>query len=140
MRHVHRWRDPHKTPERENAGRERRRPLTPWCLPRDAWPGHTYYYGSTCGFLAGANRHTNNTAELSGIVESLHFFSMLKPFPRGSQACFSHDSRHVVNACLGSASEGEMVQIRSATCRVAWPRSASEGLVAEPCVRGVGGP
>ena len=36
---------------------------------------------------AGASQHTNNTAELSGIVESLCFLSSVGPVPRGSQAC-----------------------------------------------------
>ena len=36
---------------------------------------------------AGASQHTNNTAELSGIVESLCFLSPIVLVPRGSPAC-----------------------------------------------------
>ena len=35
---------------------------------------------------AGANQHTNDTPELSGIIEPLHFLSSVEPVPRGSQA------------------------------------------------------
>ena len=57
-------------------------PAQPWCLLHHIWlaiiaEAHVAY--------AGANHHTNNTAELSGIVEPLLFLSSIGLVPRGSQ-------------------------------------------------------
>ena len=52
--------------------------------------------------FAGASHHTNNTAELSGITESLHFLCLAARFPRSSRVCIFHDTRHAADVCLGS--------------------------------------
>ena len=43
--------------------------------------------------FAGARLHSNNTAELSGIVEALSFLGAHGPVARDSQACIFYDSR-----------------------------------------------
>ena len=52
--------------------------------------------------FAGASHHTNKTAELSGITESLHFLCLAARFPRSSRVCIFHDTRHAADVCLGS--------------------------------------
>ena len=43
----------------------------------------------------GARIHTNNTAELSSIIEARSFLAPAGPVSRCSQACFFYDSKHV---------------------------------------------
>ena len=45
---------------------------------------------------AGARLHTNNTAELSSIIEALSFLGLAGPVARGSQACNFYDSKLAV--------------------------------------------
>ena len=66
--------------------------------------------------VAGASQHTNNTARLSGIIESLHFLSLLGSVPRASHACISYDPRHAANVCLGSVQSRTNVRL-GVTCQ-----------------------
>ena len=56
---------------------------------------------------AGARLHTNNTAELSSIIEALSFWEPAGPVSRGSQACIFYDSKHAADTCMG------MIQART---------------------------
>ena len=77
MGRIHRWRDAYKS-WRNNGRLARHRPLT---------FGFFYVmFGPVIAAEANLSQHTNNTAELPGIVESLHFHSLLVPVPRGSSA------------------------------------------------------
>ena len=49
--------------------------------------------------FAGAHQHTNNTAELSGIVEPLRFLSSTGLVPLGSQACHCGECARFVTVC-----------------------------------------
>ena len=51
--------------------------------------------------FAGASQHTDNTAELSGMMVSLLFLSLLEPVPRGSHARIFHGPRHAADVCFG---------------------------------------
>ena len=69
------------------------------CYRSFAWPAVTTEAHPA---YAGARIHSNNTAELSSIVEALSFLG-----PRGLVACDAHscnffDSRHAVGVCLGT--------------------------------------
>ena len=50
---------------------------------------------------AGARIHTNNTAEVSSIIEALAFLEPGGPVTRGSQACIFDDSQHTAKMCMG---------------------------------------
>ena len=51
---------------------------------------------------AGARTHSNNTAELSGIIEALSFLGPDGPVACDAQTCIFYDSKHAANICLGT--------------------------------------
>ena len=62
--------------------------------------------------FAGASHHTNNTAELSGITESLHFLCLAPRVLRSSRVCIFYDTRHAADVCLGS-----VLQVNHICCK-----------------------
>ena len=69
---------------------ERRRPP---CLARSSQPKH---------ISRMQGHHSNNTTELSSIIEALSFLEPHGPVARDSQACIFHDCRHAASICLGT--------------------------------------
>ena len=52
---------------------------------------------------AGARIHSNNTAEMSAIVEALSFLGPHGPVARDACSCVFYDSKHAVGVCLGTS-------------------------------------
>ena len=75
------------------------------CLLRDVWPVIATEAHVT---FAGASQQTNNSAQLSSIIEALRFFSLLEPVPRGSHACIFHDLWHAADVGLDPCNRGPL--------------------------------
>ena len=61
--------------------------------------------------FAGARVHSNNTAEMSAVVEALSFLWPQGSVARDSHSCVFHDSKHAVGVCLGTIHARSHVQL-----------------------------
>ena len=69
--------------------------------------------------FSGAKTQSNNTAEMTAMIEALSFLGPHGPVARDEQSCIYYDSQHVAGVCLGT--------IQARTCRI-WfllPRQSS---------------
>ena len=60
---------------------------------------------------AGGRTHSNNTAELSSMIEALFFLGPHGPVARDSRSCISYDSKHAAGVCLGTIQARTNVQL-----------------------------
>ena len=58
--------------------------------------------------FSGAKTQSNNTAEMTAMVEALSFFGPHGPVARDEQSCIYYDSQHAAEVCL--------VTIQARTC------------------------
>ena len=61
--------------------------------------------------------HSNNTAEMTAIIEALSFFGPHGPVARDEQSCFYYDSPHAAGICLGTIKARTHVQLALACQR-----------------------
>ena len=52
--------------------------------------------------FSGARTHSNNTAEMTAMVEALSFLGPHGPVTRHEQSCVYYDSQHAAGICLGT--------------------------------------
>ena len=52
--------------------------------------------------FSGARTHSNNTAEMTAMIEALSFFGFHGPVARDEQSCIYYDSLHAAGTCLGT--------------------------------------
>ena len=52
--------------------------------------------------FAGARTHSNNTAEMSAMIEALSFLGPHGPVARDASSCIYYDSKHAAGVCLGT--------------------------------------
>ena len=60
---------------------------------------------------AGARTHSNNTAEMSAIVEALSFLGPRGPVACDACSCVFYDSKHAASVCLGTIYARTHVQL-----------------------------
>ena len=58
-----------------------------------------------------ARIHSNNTAEMSAIIEALSFLGPHGPVARDAHSCVFHDSKHAAGVCLGTILARTHVQL-----------------------------
>ena len=51
--------------------------------------------------FSGARTHSNNTAEMTAMIEALSFLGSHGPVARDEQSCIYYDSLHAAGVCLG---------------------------------------
>ena len=61
--------------------------------------------------FAGARTHSNNTAEMSAMIEPLFFLGPHGPVARGANSCIFYDSKHAAGVCLGTIRARTHVQL-----------------------------
>ena len=61
--------------------------------------------------LAGARTHSNNTAEMSAMIEALSFIGPHGPVACDASSCILYDSKHVAGVCLGTIQARTHVQL-----------------------------
>ena len=66
--------------------------------------------------FSGARAHSNNTAEMTGMIEALSFLGPRGPVARDEQSCIYYDSQHAAGVCLGTIQARTHVQLALA-CR-----------------------
>ena len=52
--------------------------------------------------FSGARTHSNNTAEMSAMIEALPFLGPHGPVARDANLCIYYDSKHAAGVCLGT--------------------------------------
>ena len=52
--------------------------------------------------FSGARAHSNNTAEMTAMIEALSFLGPHGPVARDEQSCIYYDSQHAAGVCLGT--------------------------------------
>ena len=52
--------------------------------------------------FSGARTHSNNTAEMTAMVEALSFLGPRGPVARDVDSCIYYDSKHAAGVCLGT--------------------------------------
>ena len=60
--------------------------------------------------FSGARTHSNNTAEMTALIEALSFLGPHGPVARDEQSCIYYDSLHAAGLCLGTIQAGTLVQ------------------------------
>ena len=80
--------------------------------------------------FSGARTHSNNTAEMSAMIEALSFLGPRGPIARDVDSCI-YDSKHAAGVCLGTIQARTHVQLalacqRSMLCAQHWPRLAMQ--------------
>ena len=55
--------------------------------------------------------HSNNTAEMTTMIEALSFLGPHGPVARDEQSCIYYDSKHAAGVCLGTIQAGTHVQL-----------------------------
>ena len=58
-----------------------------------------------------ARTHSNNTAEMTAMVEALSFLGPHGPVARDVESCFFNDSKHGAGLCLGTTKARTHVQL-----------------------------
>ena len=61
--------------------------------------------------FSGARTHSNNTAELSAMIEALSFLGPRGPVARDMNSCVCYDSKHAVGVCFGTVQARTHVQL-----------------------------
>ena len=61
--------------------------------------------------FAGARIHSNNTAEMSAMIEALSFLGPHGPVPHDANSCIFYDSKHAGGICLGTIQARTHVQL-----------------------------
>ena len=61
--------------------------------------------------FSGARTHSNNTAEMSAMIEALSFLGPRGPFARDANSCICFDSKHAAGVCLGMVRARTHVQL-----------------------------
>ena len=67
--------------------------------------------------FSGARTHSNNTAEMTAMVEALSFLGPHGPVARDEQSCICDDSPHAAGLCLGTIQARTHVQLALACQR-----------------------
>ena len=61
--------------------------------------------------FAGARIHSNNTAEMSAMIEALSFLGPHGPVARDANSCIFNDPKHAAGICLGTIQARTHVQL-----------------------------
>ena len=61
--------------------------------------------------FSGARTHSNNTAEMTAMIEALYFLGPHGPVTRDEQSCIYYDSMHAAGICLGTIQARTHVQL-----------------------------
>ena len=61
--------------------------------------------------FSGARTHSNNTAEMTAMIEALSFLGPHGPVARDKQSCIYYDSQHAAGVCLGTIQARTPVQL-----------------------------
>ena len=61
--------------------------------------------------FAGARTHSNNTTEMSAMIEALSFLGPFGPVARDANSCIYYDSKHAAGVCLGTIQARTHVQL-----------------------------
>ena len=61
--------------------------------------------------FSGTRAHSNNTAEMTAMVEALSFLGPHGPVARDEQSCIYYDSLHAAGLCLGTIHARTHVQL-----------------------------
>ena len=61
--------------------------------------------------FSGARTHSNNTAEMTAMIEALSFLGPHGPVARDEQSCIYYDSLHAAGICLGTIQARTHVQL-----------------------------
>ena len=64
--------------------------------------------------FSGARIHSNNTAEMTAMIEALSFLGPRGPVTRDEQSCIYYDSMHAAGICLGTIQARTHVQLAQA--------------------------
>ena len=67
--------------------------------------------------FSGAKTQSNNTAEMTAMIEALSFLGPHGPVARDEQSCIRYDSQHAVGVCLGTIQARTHVQLALACQR-----------------------
>ena len=67
--------------------------------------------------FSGARAHSNNTAEMTAMIEALSFPGPHGPVARNEQSCIYYDSKHAAGVCLGTIQARTHVQLALACQR-----------------------
>ena len=67
--------------------------------------------------FSGARTHSNNTAEMTAMIEALSFLDPHGPVARDEQSCIYYDSLHGAGLCLGTIQARTHVQLALACQR-----------------------
>ena len=67
--------------------------------------------------FSGARTHSNNTAEMTAMIEALSFLGPHGPVARDEQSCIYCDSLHAAGLCLGTIQSRTHVQLAVACLR-----------------------
>ena len=67
--------------------------------------------------FSGARAHSNNTAEMTAMVEALSFLGPHGPVARDEESCVFYDSKHAAGVCLGTIQARTHVQLALACQR-----------------------
>ena len=65
----------------------------------------------------GARAHSNNTAEMTAVIEALYFLGPRGSVARNEEACIYDDSKHAAGVCLGTIQARSRVQLALACQR-----------------------
>ena len=61
--------------------------------------------------FSGARTHSNNTADMTAMIEALSFLGPHGPVARDDQPCIYFDSQHAAGVCLGTIQARPHVQL-----------------------------
>ena len=67
--------------------------------------------------FSAARTHSNNTAEMTAMIEALSFLGPHGPVARDVVSCFFYDSKHAAGVCLGTIQARTHVQLALACQR-----------------------
>ena len=67
--------------------------------------------------FSGARTHSNNTAEMTAMIEAFSFLGPHGPVARDEQSCIYYDSLHAAGLCLGTIQARTHVQLALACQR-----------------------
>ena len=67
--------------------------------------------------FSGAKASSNNTAEMTAMIEALYFLGPRGSVARHEEACICYDSKHAAGVCLGTTQARSLVQLALACQR-----------------------
>ena len=67
--------------------------------------------------FSGARTQSNNTAEMTAMIEALSYLGPHGPVARDEQSCIYYDSQHAAGVCLGTIEARTHVQLALACQR-----------------------